>query len=486
MALGVACGIARAYHAVKGWTAPELAGELRANSTKVETVDIRGSRFSRDEFYQIFQALSGNTNCVAFIAHNAELDDDAAGMLADAVAQHPALERLGLQVNWNLGDAGVNRIASALRRNRSVNELWLAETGVRLEGARSLAAMLFDNWALRVVDLRGCKIPPTGIQMLKNTSGRSRTLRKLLVGDFWWWPGTSTSGLSEDTARQIAEVAEMMPTNLDSSNFGVAYATALPYPDKTALFQGIEAITAAFAAGKGAGAGPAAAHAARIHQEINAKEAASGLTGVHELAGVAWTSQDELPIGSDTFAFYNMVQDLARRDEPGTLMQEGVRYCRTLNLFVVNRGPGAAPIVFPAMTERGTWLPQLEVEFFTANLVYRYPGYLASSDDIGNCAREFLQTFARPMNTAEKFLPVRFVFYFDTNLGCRHVNLMVGLSVLPHEREWLFQHYSSFRVRTPANLSAGPFSPSNPVVIEIDVIPDNRLVPLDAILAQWH
>eukprot|EP00811_Abedinium_folium_P033046 NODE_6039_length_1711_cov_2.071970.p1 GENE.NODE_6039_length_1711_cov_2.071970~~NODE_6039_length_1711_cov_2.071970.p1 ORF type:complete len:351 (-),score=86.27 NODE_6039_length_1711_cov_2.071970:208-1260(-) len=346
-------------------------------------------------------------------------------------------------------------------------------------GARALAGLLMESETLEVLNVEGCRIPAAGIEALKSSGTRSRSLKKLTVGNVPLLIGGARTGITDASVREITEAVAARPTTLASSNFGDAYGGAVDYPNKPELFAGIEVIITMFAAGKHVTQAFADGHARRLFQNIESK----GLTEVRHLAAAAWTSQEELD-GPKKYKFYGMIQEVLRRDEAGTLMSAVARYCRTMNKLLVTRGPAPMSTI-PNVTERGAWFPQRELKWFAAGRTYRCPMYLPTSRHI-HVAKRFLAMASPAPDPNERFVPVLMHFHFDVAEGCSQVNLLRALSDYPEEEEWLFQAYSSFRVRTPAALTGAPFTLANPAEIHIDVLPDNRDVPLDAPLANWH
>eukprot|EP00811_Abedinium_folium_P027369 NODE_4142_length_1931_cov_3.363636.p2 GENE.NODE_4142_length_1931_cov_3.363636~~NODE_4142_length_1931_cov_3.363636.p2 ORF type:complete len:169 (-),score=15.61 NODE_4142_length_1931_cov_3.363636:246-752(-) len=159
---------------------------------------------------------------------------------------------------------------------------------------------------------------------------------------------------------------------------------------------------------------------------------------------------------------------------------------KTRKLFRVDGSTITGALPVKRETRRGAWLPREYVEWFINGLTYRYPGFLASSDDF-TIPIKFLEMY-RPTDLSYRGVPVLFIFHFDALQGCDHVNLLAGFSEYAEEREWLFQHYSAFRVRMPADFSK-PFrvqTPVDPVVVELDVIPNNTTVSDDVPVAKWH
>lgn len=158
---------------------------------------------------------------------------------------------------------------------------------------------------------------------------------------------------------------------------------------------------------------------------------------------------------------------------------------RKLRRADASRIPGALPAAM--LTARGAWLPRRFAEWFCQDLVYRYAGYLPCADKL-EVANDFLDSFRPRDPEDERDTPVMFLFHFNPLEGCDHVNLLERFTVYPGEREWLFQHYSAFKVRAPADFTK-PYSaatPVHPIIFELDVIPNIKDVADDVPLAKWH
>merc|ERR1712150_18029 len=117
-------------------------------------------------------------------------------------------------------------------------------------------------------------------------------------------------------------------------------------------------------------------------------------------------------------------------------------------------------------TFRGAWLPRDQVEWLTLGKVYRYPGYVASSDD-EEVAASFIKNFRPPRDSVQD-TPVLFTFYFAPEQSCDHINVLEQFSDFPREKEWLFQHYSAFKVLANPDEIGGKDA-ENPVRVDIEV-----------------
>jgi len=189
-----------------------------------------------------------------------------------------------------------------------------------------------------------------------------------------------------------------------------------------------------------------------------------------------WTSPLEL-VG---LTFYGTIQNLIREDKAGPLLREVVTFVKTLNQTLVCRGPDLNDLQFPDRLFRGSWLPFNEVQKFKDAAEYRVPMLLATSEE-RTISTGLLSSF--PKNTATHW-PVLFVFHIDKSLKCTQANLLEDYTTVKDEREWLFVPYSTFKVRTEAVISNPTLH--NPVLIEINVYPDNKAADEQLPLFWWH
>jgi hypothetical protein len=122
-------------------------------------------------------------------------------------------------------------------------------------------------------------------------------------------------------------------------------------------------------------------------------------------------------------------------------------------------------------------MPPEKVAFFTEGLLYRTPMMLATS-----FAQRAAVKFLRDAPAGR--VPVLFHLHLDPVYVCDHALFLEPLSNVPGEEEFLYVAYSAFTVRK-VHPNAAP-SWSKPIIIELDVTPDNTQVPEDVPLAEWH
>merc|ERR1712032_794024 len=76
-----------------------------------------------------------------------------------------------------------------------------------------------------------------------------------------------------------------------------------------------------------------------------------------------------------------------------------------------------------------------------------------------------------------------FIFHGDITPPCIHVNYLENISGVLGEEEFLFVAYSAFEVQE-VRMSQHP-TWMQPHEVVVNVIPDNRLVPVDLPLSTW-
>lgn len=100
-------------------------------------------------------------------------------------------------------------------------------------------------------------------------------------------------------------------------------------------------------------------------------------------------------------------------------------------------------------------------------------------------AENFLVLFPMPGNTLEAFTPVLFHIKIpDAPRYCAQVNYFEDVTAAVGEYEYVFPAYSTFTARS-VHIPSVP-SASDPVMINIDAMPDNSNEDDDLPLAFWH
>jgi hypothetical protein len=172
------------------------------------------------------------------------------------------------------------------------------------------------------------------------------------------------------------------------------------------------------------------------------------------------------------------------------VLPSAVVLCRAMATLIVPtrgtavRGPTKGRTVWPKnwMSHRGTTMPREAVNFFTKDMMYRAPMYLATSCQ-ESIAKQFMEWGME--DYADSRVPVHFKFYISPIKKCDHVFYIEGLTQCEGEEELLYAPYSAFKVRDTI-IPDGKLTHLNPIVIEIDVQPNNMNAREDVPNSTWH
>ena len=305
----------------------------------------------------------------------------------------------------------------------------------------------------------------------------------------------------EELAAALAASLITAPKTFASSNFLVAYSEPHARPKRQSqLMEAVHALVTAHAAARGV----AAAEADSFFEKLQANAFTSGgLTEVlsaQQLMYIAvrlWTSAERL-CGREFCSILNEAirTDAAATIGPAAMVTQGINsHC------VTRRNPGetgaGGAVRWPPSnhTFRGTAMPQCHRDFFTPGKQYRAPMFVATSFDQGIATTRFLAQLepASPDQQPPHQEPCLWIFHFDGSLPesrrCLHVNFIdrTDGSVGGDELEFLFAPYSVFTVRS-VHWEERPLVNEyirRPHRIEVDVVSDNTLAPLDLPPAPW-
>ena len=268
----------------------------------------------------------------------------------------------------------------------------------------------------------------------------------------------------------IAPVPGAGDRTFHASNFKSMHTVVDCVPNEDALFLVVRDVMQTFATAADEVA------VCRYVRDLKGSVARTGATTLSTQCAAIWTSPLEL-VG---LTFYGTIQHVLREDREGRLLRDVVAFVKTLNQTLVCRGPDLNDLQFPDRLFRGSWLPFDEVQKFKVAVDYRVPMLLATSEQ-STISTGLLSSFPKDTTT---HWPVLFVFHIDQELKCTQANLLEAFTTVKAEREWLFVPYSTFKVRTEAVISNPTLN--NPVLIEIDVFPDNKAADEQLPLFWWH
>lgn len=175
-----------------------------------------------------------------------------------------------------------------------------------------------------------------------------------------------------------------------------------------------------------------------------------------------------------------MLQKTIRKDD-GLAPQLAVRLIRCLNRLLCSVRADLSGTAWPSqnVTYRGVTMLDASRDFFVTNKKYRVKMMLATSFEQVIAERFMAEGVERhPLH-----IPVLFKFNFDSVKRCKHVLYIEELTAARNEFEFSLAAYSAFRVRSVT--PAATWSPRTPLVIELDVMPDNTEERHDLPLTSW-
>ncbi|MFI8966545.1 gala protein [Streptomyces sp. NPDC053493] len=159
-------------------------GTLRADGR----LDLCKQGLGPDGAARLLPAAVASPHAAHLLLGTNSLGDDGARTLADALlaaretgAGH-RIHTLYLGCN-RIGPAGVTALADALADDTTVRALWLKRNPVHTTGARTLAALLRRNTALRTLDLVNSGLGPGGVRLILDALlDREAPLERLFLG----------------------------------------------------------------------------------------------------------------------------------------------------------------------------------------------------------------------------------------------------------------------------------------------------------------
>lgn len=278
-----------------------------------------------------------------------------------------------------------------------------------------------------------------------------------------------------DVAAVAAE--ESSRRSFSASAFKRLYDEQSPPEYQHELFAAVMSLLVEYAAEVGGGKdGATQLFEALQVQAFNCQQWSALLGQVEAIAVVLWTSASLAGLGVE---FCSILNHVIRQDS-GDALPHAVVLSRAMALLMVSRrtsGPSATRWPEDHQSHRGTGMPEYALGFFVEGLLYRAPMFLATSF-FQQKAYEFMQ------KVRDDKVPVHFIFHLDPVKRCDHALFLQDLSLSNGEHELLYAPYSAFRVLKVSR----PDGPTwdNPVIIELIVQTNNKTVPEDVPVAEWH
>ena len=115
-----------------------------------------------------------------------KLDSESCAALSYLIPHVPHLKKLLLSFNPNIGQGKAVPLIMSLTANKSVrtlNELWLSNTGIGVEDCRALSQLLSSSTSLKELDIRCNNLPPEAVELVVSGLYQNSTLKKLHISD---------------------------------------------------------------------------------------------------------------------------------------------------------------------------------------------------------------------------------------------------------------------------------------------------------------
>ena len=111
-----------------------------------------------------------------------KLDSESCAALSYLIPYVPHLKKLLLSFNPNIGQGNAVPLIMSLTANKTVktlNELWLSNTGIGVEDCRALSQLLSSSTSLKELDIRCNNLPPKAVELVVSGLLQNTTLERL-------------------------------------------------------------------------------------------------------------------------------------------------------------------------------------------------------------------------------------------------------------------------------------------------------------------
>ena len=157
-----------------------LTSALRTNTT-LKILHLVGCEINDHTAREISEALCDNSTLLALkLGSNTNIGLRGATALADMLKKNETLQELFLY-NISIGEEGALKLAQSLKWNTSLEILDLSTNPIGNSGATAFAEMLTENKTLKQLDLRNGSIGKEGFRNLALSLNQNSTLEKLMI-----------------------------------------------------------------------------------------------------------------------------------------------------------------------------------------------------------------------------------------------------------------------------------------------------------------
>ena len=161
--------------------AESLARALAVNRS-LQELDIDNNDIGDSGIALIATVLHTNTTLTKLRISNCGISDEGAELLAGALAVNRSLQELGISYN-DIGDSGITHIATALQTNTTLTKLHISDCSITDEGAELLTGALAVNRSLQGLHVeRNDEIGEKGIDDIATALQTNTTVTTLDIG----------------------------------------------------------------------------------------------------------------------------------------------------------------------------------------------------------------------------------------------------------------------------------------------------------------
>ena len=112
-----------------------------------------------------------------------KLDSLSCVALAHLIPHVPHLKKLYLFDNPNIGKGGTLPLIRSLTAHKSLEKLWLYNTGIGVEDCRALSELLSSSTSVEWLDISWNDLPPEAVELIINGLYGNTTLKQLIITD---------------------------------------------------------------------------------------------------------------------------------------------------------------------------------------------------------------------------------------------------------------------------------------------------------------
>ena len=158
-----------------------IAAVISCN-TAMEVLDVSGNNFKAMGTVKIAKSLQKISSLTKLYIHNNNITDETADDIAAVISCNVHLQELNLGNN-NLQTSGTTKIGKSLQKISSLTKLYINYNNISHEAADDIAAAISCNTKLQECDVSGNNLQTTGVVKIVKVLKDISTLRKLYLSN---------------------------------------------------------------------------------------------------------------------------------------------------------------------------------------------------------------------------------------------------------------------------------------------------------------